>query len=121
MNKIRTPFLIIGLLFPAILILSCKSKGKNETTTMQEVQDSVHIDREYALEATMLGFFAKDGTRNPILKANKGDRVRITITNGEVMTHDIAMEKIGVISETLLEKGSSTSISFTALTNDTYY
>lgn len=121
MKKNRTPFLIIALFFATILMLSCKSKDKDKTTTIQEVQDTVEIDREFALEATMLGFFAQDGTRNPILKANKGNRVRITITNGEVMTHDIAMEKTGVKSETLLEKGSSTSITFTALTNDTYY
>jgi putative membrane-bound dehydrogenase-like protein len=78
-------------------------------------------DREYALEATMLGYFAKDGTRNPTLKANKGDVVKITITNGETMTHDVAMEKLGIKSSTLLEKGSSTSITFKAVENDTYF
>lgn len=79
------------------------------------------IDRDYALQATMLGFFAKDGSRNPTLKANKGDSVRITITNGEVMTHDIALEVLGIKSKTILEKGSSTSISFRAVGNDIYY
>ena len=85
------------------------------------VQDTSRIDLEYKLEATMLGFFAKDGTRNPTLKANKGNRVRITITNGEVMTHDIALEKLGIKSKTILEKGTSTSITFVAQSNDTYY
>ena len=79
------------------------------------------IDRDYALQATMLGFFAKDGSRNPTLKANKGDSVRITITNGEVMTHDVALEILGIKSKTILEKGSSTSINFRAVGNDTYY
>lgn len=79
------------------------------------------LDREYNLQATMLGYFAKDGTRNPILKANKGDSVRITITNGETMTHDVSMEKLGIKSKTILEKGSSTSISFRATQNDTYF
>lgn len=37
------------------------------------------------------------------------------------MTHDIAMEKLGIKSGTLLEKGSSTSISFWAKDNDTYF
>ncbi|HET8735006.1 MAG TPA: PVC-type heme-binding CxxCH protein, partial [Pricia sp.] len=58
---------------------------------------------------------------NPTLKANKGDRVRITITNGETMTHDIAMEKLGIKSNTLLEEGSTTSITFWAEGDDTYY
>jgi len=69
----------------------------------------------------MLGYFAKDGTRNPTLKANKGDRVRITITNGEAMTHDIALEKAGVKSKTIQDKGAATSIVFTAGQSDTYY
>lgn len=67
-------------------------------------EDTTKIDKEYFLEATMLGYFAKNGTRNPVLKANKGMRVRITITNGEVMTHDISMEKLGIKSPTILEK-----------------
>ncbi len=79
------------------------------------------LDREYKLQATMLGYFANDGTRNPTLKASKGDSVRITITNGETMTHDVALEKLGIKSKTILDKGSSTSISFRATQNDTYF
>ena len=36
---------------------------------------SSKIDRSYVLEATMLGYIAKDGTRNPVLKARKDERV----------------------------------------------
>ncbi|MBP8156154.1 MAG: cupredoxin domain-containing protein, partial [Leadbetterella sp.] len=84
-------------------------------------EDTTKIDKEYFLEATMLGYFAKNGTRNPVLKANKGMRVRITITNGEVMTHDISMEKLGVKSKTIFEKGATTSITFIAENSDTYF
>jgi len=84
-------------------------------------QDTAHIDRDYALEATMLGFFAPDGSRNPTLKANRGDKVRIKITNGELMTHDISLEKLGLKSKVIIEKGASTSIVFKADQNDTYY
>lgn len=84
-------------------------------------QTGEKIDRDYTLESTMLGYFAKDGARNPTLKANKGDRVRITITNGEQMTHDISMEKLGMKSKTIQEKGATTSITFTADKSDTYY
>ena len=76
---------------------------------------------EFKLQATILGYFAPDGTRNPTLKAKKGDRVTITITNGEIMTHDVAMEKLGIKSETILDEGSSTSITFVATSDDTYY
>jgi putative membrane-bound dehydrogenase-like protein len=110
--RLLAPLLFVGLL---------SVKGPNLPRVIESTADTTKIDREYALEATMLGFFAKDGTRNPTLKANKGDRVRITITNGEIMTHDIALEKLGLKSKTILEKGSSTSITFKAEQNDTYY
>jgi len=84
-------------------------------------QDTVRFDRDYSLEATMLGFFAPDGARNPTLKANRGDRVRIKITNGELMTHDISLEKLGVKSKVIIEKGATTSVVFKALQNDIYY
>lgn len=83
--------------------------------------DSTKVDREYILESSMLGYFAADGARNPTLKANKGDRVRIKIINAELMTHDIALEKMAVKSEAIIEKGSSTSITFVAEYDDTYY
>ncbi|HMB61780.1 MAG TPA: PVC-type heme-binding CxxCH protein [Eudoraea sp.] len=101
---------------------SCRPEAKNKRVeTAAPVRDSTIIDHEYYLEASMLGYFALDGTRNPTLQANKGDRVRITITNGETMTHDVAMESLGIKSRTLLEKGSSTSIAFWAESDDTYY
>ncbi|RRB07811.1 PVC-type heme-binding CxxCH protein [Larkinella rosea] len=112
--RLLIPFLITLFSIPNIdyPVLSAKTAV---------APDTAKYDRDYALEATMLGYFAKDGTRNPTLKANKGDRVRITITNGEVMTHDITLEKLKLKSKTILEKGSSTSIVFKAEQNDTYY
>ncbi|NNE75974.1 MAG: dehydrogenase, partial [Pricia sp.] len=112
--------LLSCLIFLVLFGLGCGSENKKESAENQ-MRDSTQIDREYFLEASMLGYFAKDGTRNPVLKANKGDRVRITITNGETMTHDIAMEKLGIKSGTLLEEGSTTDITFWAESNDTYY
>ncbi|GAB3939887.1 hypothetical protein GCM10028805_00830 [Spirosoma harenae] len=114
--------LIVLSIFLASLLshVDCQAQAP-KTKPAQPAPDQEKVDRDYALEATMLGFFAKDGARNPTLKANKGDRVRITITNGEVMTHDIALEKLGMKSKTLQEKGSKASITFTADKSDTYY
>ncbi|MFC5412665.1 PVC-type heme-binding CxxCH protein [Larkinella bovis] len=113
--RLLTPILFAALFVPVTQTMAQSSKAK------PVAQDTAKVDRDYALEATMLGFFAKDGTRNPTLKARKGERVRITITNGEVMTHDIALEKLGVKSKTILEKGSKASITFKADQNDTYF
>src|SRR5680860_599005 len=118
--KYRLTTILFSSIFLVFLSMGCRSDKKKETAENQ-MRDSTRIDREYHLEAIMLGFFAPDGTRNPILKANEGDRVRITITNGETMTHDIAMEKLGIKSGTLLEEGSTTEITFWAKTDDTYY
>src|SRR5687767_9379603 len=60
------------------------------------------FDREYLLESTMLGYRGVggeiDGVRNPALWARTGETVRITIVNGELMVHDIVLEKLGVKS-----------------------
>lgn len=115
----------ISLLWTGLLLVSpdgvLAQTAKARPADRSNPADTAKIDRDYALEATMLGYFAKDGSRNPTLKANKGDRVRITITNGELMTHDIALEKLGLKSKTLQEKGSQTSITFRADQSDTYY
>lgn len=109
------PLAIAAFFTAATPVLAQSSKTK------PVAQDTAKVDRDYLLETSMLGYFAKDGTRNPTLKANKGDRVRITIVNTELMTHDIALEKMGLKSKTLQEKGNKTSITFIADKSDTYY
>ncbi len=111
--------LLFPLLFVVLALPRMDSTARLTRTT--STQDTVKVDRNYALEATMLGYFAKDGARNPTLKANKGDRVRITITNGEQMTHDIALDKLGIKSKSINDKGATSSITFTADKSDTYY
>ncbi len=111
--------LLIPILFVVVSLTGINTTTRLSTTTLR--QDSTKIDRDYALEATMLGYFGKDGARNPTLRANKGERVRITITNGEQMTHDIALEKLGLKSKSINDKGAKTSLSFTAGQSDTYF
>lgn len=86
---------------------------------------SAEVDREYTLEATMLGYTGIggmiDGVLNPVLQARKGELVRITIINGELMPHDIAMEVLGVASDVIVNEGDTTSISFEAVEDDIYY
>ena len=110
----------LALLIPIFLfVLTPATKAGNQQ--QNPARKSGKIDREYTLEATMIGYIAKDGTRNPVLKAKKGERVRINIINGELMTHDITLEKGKIKSGVLVEKGSRASITFTAVQNDTYF
>ena len=81
--------------------------------------------REYVLDATMLGYRGVggeiDGVRNPTLWARPGETVRITMINGETMVHDVVLEKLGLKSPQILDKGATTSITFKASESDTYY
>lgn len=83
------------------------------------------VDRDYTLESSILGYKgiggAIDGIRNPLLQASKGETVRITIVNGEVLAHDVALEKHGVKSTEVLDVGATASVTFTAEESDTYY
>jgi putative membrane-bound dehydrogenase-like protein len=83
------------------------------------------IDREYTLESTMLGYRGVggeiDGVRNPVLWARTGENVRITIVNGELMVHDISLEKHNVRSAQILDKGAMSSVTFKAKESDTYF
>jgi plastocyanin len=112
----------LRLVIPFLIsLLTPPGYSEAQQTRNAAAADTAHFDRDYVLEATMLGFFAPDGSRNPTLKANKGDLVRITITNGELMTHDISLEKLGLKSKVIVEKGTSTSIRFKAEQSDTYF
>jgi putative membrane-bound dehydrogenase-like protein len=112
---------LLRFLAPFILILCLVPETFGLVILHGLSQDTAKVERDYTLEATMLGYFAPDGARNPTLRANKGDRVRIKIINGELMTHDIALEKLGLKSKVIIEKGATTSIVFTADKSDTYY
>ncbi|MEZ4701987.1 MAG: plastocyanin/azurin family copper-binding protein [Rhodothermales bacterium] len=82
-------------------------------------------DREYTLEASILGYRgvggAIDGIRNPLLQAAKGETVQITIINAEPMTHDIALQKHDAKSKTLVETGDRDVITFVAQESDIYF
>ena len=107
----------------AVLIVPLGYAFKNATFDFitSKKKNEVKYDREYTLESTMLGYIGQDGKRNPILKVSKGELVRINLVNGELMTHDIAIEKAGVKSKTLVEKGDTSSVVFRADKNDVYF
>ncbi|PSR53402.1 dehydrogenase [Adhaeribacter arboris] len=86
-----------------------------------KVKKAAKYDRDYTLQTTILGYYSPEGKRNPVLQAKKGETVRIKIVNGELMTHDIALEKIGVKSKVLVEKGDTASVVFKATQSDTYF
>ena len=105
----------------------CGSGCAHSCSPLEEIvaQGSATPDREYTLESTMLGYRGIggeiDGLRNPTLWARTGETVRITIVNGELMVHDIALDKVDVKSTQILDKGATASITFKANESDTYF
>ena len=88
-------------------------------------QEAAQADREYVLETNILGYWGVggniDGVRNPVLRAEKGETVRIVIVNVEALLHDIALETLQVKSEGVLDVGEQTDITFIAVEDDIYY
>lgn len=109
--------LLFALLFSCIQFISC-----NNPETKSE---SEKIDREYVLDAKMIGYTGLEGdiagVRNPVLRAKKGERVRIRLINGEVMSHDIVMEKAGIKSMPIVNIGDTASIVVEAKEDDIYF
>jgi len=118
----RTSSSLLVLLLAATLLAFSGTTGPAPEEARQPPR---RVDREYRLEASILGYKgvggAIDGIRNPLLQAAKGETVRITIVNAEVLAHDIALDKHGVKSTEILDLGATATITFTAEEDDTYY
>jgi putative membrane-bound dehydrogenase-like protein len=108
----------------ALLLLFTRG-GISGQSTSTAARPNDPPDREYRLESSMLGYRGIggeiDGIRNPTLWAKTGETVRITIVNGELMVHDIALEKGEVKSTQILDKGATANITFKATTSDVYF
>ena len=113
--------LAISLILLLVLVVG---SGGNAATQTPAAKPAA-IDREYILESTMLGYRGVggdiDGVRNPTLWARTGESVRITIVNGELMVHDIALEGLNIKSPQILDKAARANITFTATKSDIYY
>ncbi|MFQ6013270.1 MAG: copper-containing nitrite reductase [Thermoplasmata archaeon] len=55
-----------------------------------------------------------DDVTNPVLEVDMGDTVTITVTNGESLEHDLAVEGYDVQTQRLMGSGLSDSITFVA-------
>lgn len=90
-----------------------------------DADDPNTVHREYVLDSRMIGYTGVggdiDGKHNPTLTALKGERVKVTLVNGELMAHDFVMDKLGVRTEYVLEEGDTTSVYFIAQESDEYY
>ncbi len=114
----KISFKLFSLLIAiTVLISACGSPAKNETSLTTEGKTV-----EYSLMSTMIdgqmAFLGVgggiDGVRNPTLSANVGDLVKVTLTGGDSVEHDLAFPDFNAHSEHITGKGATSTFEFIA-------
>ena len=109
----RVRFKIFAIILMAALILSaCASAAQNasEGKVVEYTLTSGMIDGRFTYIGVGGGI---DGVSNPILSANVGDTVKITLTSGDGIEHDISFPDFDATSEHVVGQGASVTLSFT--------
>lgn len=110
---------LFGLLVAiSILITACGDNATTESTTGGAPPSGKVV--EYSLKTNMvdgqMAFFGVgggiNGVKNPTLSANVGDTVRITLTSGDGVEHDVAFPDFNAYSDHISGKGATTTLEF---------
>lgn len=107
------PSKLLAIILMAALILSgCASAAQNasEGKGVEYALTSGIIDGKFTYIGVGGGI---DGVSNPVLSANVGDTVKITLTSGDGIEHDISFPDFNATSEHVVGQGSSVTLSFT--------
>jgi nitrite reductase (NO-forming) len=107
------------LLAIAVLMTACGGSPESQTTSPSSGLPEGKLV-EYSLLSTMqdghmmfVGIGGGiDGIHNPTLSANVGDTVKITITGGDAVEHDVAFPDFNAYSEHISGKGSTSTFEF---------
>src|SRR5919109_4225945 len=115
MNRMLKLFSLLMTI--SILLAACGGSAKSEIPADASPDGKVV---EYSLLTNMvdgqMAFFGVgggiDGVKNPTLSANVGDLVKITLTSGDGVEHDVAFPDFNARSEHLAGKGSTVTMQF---------
>jgi len=104
--------LFVLLIAIAVLISACGGAAQNENAgkTIEYTLTTGLVDGNMSFIGVGSGI---DGVSNPTLSAHVGDTVKITLSSGEGVEHDIAFPDFNAQSEPVVGKGSSTTLEFT--------
>jgi nitrite reductase (NO-forming) len=108
------------LLAFSVLISACSTAAKAGSASNSSIATGKVV--EYGLETAMIdGQMAYVGTgggiagvKNPTLSANVGDTVKITLTAGDSVEHDIAFPDFNAQSDHIAGEGKSSTFEFVA-------
>lgn len=100
------------ILMTALILSGCASAAQNasEGKVVEYALTSGMIDGKFTYIGVGGGI---DGVSNPVLSANVGDTVKITLTSGDGIEHDISFPDFNATSGHVVGNGSSTTLSFT--------
>src|SRR5262245_58986074 len=120
----KTSLKLFSLLIAfSILVSACSTASKAGGESNSTANDSATGRLvEYGLETAMLdgqmAFIGVgggiDGVKNPTLSANVGDTVKITLTAGDSVEHDVAFPDFNAQSEHIAGEGKTSSFEFVA-------
>jgi nitrite reductase (NO-forming) len=96
----------------ALLITACGSAGTEQPASrvVEYTLDAQLIDGKMAYVGVGGGI---DGVVNPILSANAGDTVRVTLTSSDGIEHDISFPDFNATSEHVVGQGATVTLEFT--------
>ncbi len=115
----KLSFKLFSLLLAfTVLLTACGGAAKNQTNSLNTDAKTV----EYSLMTTMadgqMAFVGMgggiDGVKNPTLSANVGDTVKVTVTAGDGVEHDVAFPDFNAQSEHVAGQGTSSAFQFVA-------
>jgi len=110
MNKLFKIFSLIAIL--AVLISACASTSNNESAagrTLEYKLKTALVEGKMVYIGVGGGI---DGVQNPVLIANTGDTVKVTLTSGDGTEHDISFPDFNATSEHVVGQGSSKTLAF---------
>jgi plastocyanin len=116
----RNLFKLTGLLIALTILLSACAGSNTSSDSNSPQTVATGRSLEYTLTTGMVDgkmvFIGVgggiDGVQNPVLIAHTGDTVKVTLTNGDGVEHDIAFPDFDAASERISSKGSSTTLTF---------
>jgi len=108
----KITYKVLSLLLVLVtLVAGCSNAGKEEVASnVVEYTLTSGMDNGQMVYIGVGGGI--DGVKNPMLSAYVGDLVRITLTSGEGVEHNISFPDFNSTSANVVGKGSSTMIEF---------